>query len=390
MSITTPCVVQPRILVADDQPDLIDALRLLLKGEGMRVDAVSSPEAALAAIASGPFDLLLMDLNYTGDTTSGREGIDLVSRVLALDNLLPVVVMTGWGSVDLAVEAMRHGVRDFVQKPWDNHQLLATLRTEIDAGRARRQQHAIEQRDMDEARRIQRKLLPAAMPQVDGCEIAASWQPAAGVGGDCYDAIPFGPSRIGLSIADVVGKGIPAALLMSNLQATLRAFATGLAQPADVCQQANRVLCGHIAEGRFISFFYCVADTEEGTLTYTNAGHYPPVLVRADGRVERLATGGPVLGIFGDAVYEQAQVAIESGDRLVLYTDGITEVTPRGADGDNGSARDEFGDQRLIDLVVQHRSCSAPSLQARLSDAVAQFSNGAFQDDATLIVMAAD
>jgi sigma-B regulation protein RsbU (phosphoserine phosphatase) len=301
--------------------------------------------------------------------------------------------MTGWGSVDLAVEAMRHGVRDFVQKPWDNHQLLATLRTEIDAGRARRQQHALEQRDMrdmDEARRIQRKLLPEAMPQVDGCEIAASWQPAAGVGGDCYDAIPFGPSRIGLSIADVVGKGIPAALLMSNLQATLRAFATGLAHPADVCQQANRVLCGHIAEGRFISFFYCVADTEEGTLTFTNAGHYPPILVRADGRIERLATGGPVLGIFGDAVYEQAQVAIESGDRLVLYTDGITEVTPRGADGDNGSARDEFGDNRLIDLVVQHRGCSAPSLQARLSEAVAQFSNGAFQDDATLIVMAAD
>ena len=390
MSMTTPCAANPRILVADDQPDLIDALRLLLKGEGMRVDAASSPEAALAAIASGTFDLLLMDLNYTGDTTSGREGIDLVSRVQALDKLLPVVVMTGWGSVDLAVEAMRHGVRDFVQKPWDNHQLLATLRTEIDAGRARRQQHALEQRDMDEARRIQRKLLPEAMPQVDGCEIAASWQPAAGVGGDCYDAIPFGPSRIGLSIADVVGKGIPAALLMSNLQATLRAFATGLAHPADVCQQANRVLCGHIAEGRFISFFYCVADTEEGTLTFTNAGHYPPILVRADGRVERLATGGPVLGIFGDAVYEQAQVAIESGDRLVLYTDGITEVTPRGADGDNGSTRDEFGDNRLIDLVVQHRGCSAPSLQARLSDAVAQFSNGAFQDDATLIVMAAD
>jgi sigma-B regulation protein RsbU (phosphoserine phosphatase) len=112
--------------------------------------------------------------------------------------------------------------------------------------------------------------------------------------------------------------------------------------------------------------------------------------VRADGRIERLATGGPVLGILGDAVYEQAQVAIESGDRLVLYTDGITEVTPRGADGDNGSARDEFGDNRLIDLVVQHRGCSAPSLQARLSEAVAQFSNGAFQDDATLIVMAAD
>jgi len=384
------CTVQPRILIADDQPDLVDALRLLLKNEGMRVDAAASPDAALTALAGGSFDLLLMDLNYTGDTTSGREGIALLSRVQALDNLLPVIVMTGWGSVDLAVEAMRHGVRDFVQKPWDNGQLLTTLRTEIEAGRARRQQHALEQRDMDEARRIQRKLLPSVMPQVDGCEIAASWQPAAGVGGDCYDAIPFGRSRIGLSIADVVGKGIPAALLMSNLQATLRAFATGLAQPADICEQANRVLCGHIAEGRFISFFYCVLDTEEGTLTYTNAGHHPPLLVRADGRIERLDVGGPVLGIFAGGAYEQAQVALESGDRLVLYTDGITEVTAPGADGDNGLPRDEFGDTRLAELIVRHRGCSAPALQSRLTDAVAHFSNGTFQDDATLIVMAAD
>ena len=122
------CAVQPRILVADDQPDLIDALRLLLKREGIHVDSVGSPEAALSAIAAGSFDLLLMDLNYTGDTTSGREGIDLLSRVQALDRELPIVVMTGWGSVDIAVEAMRRGVRNFVQKPWDNAQLVAILR----------------------------------------------------------------------------------------------------------------------------------------------------------------------------------------------------------------------------------------------------------------------
>ncbi len=134
------CAVQPRILVADDQPDLIDALRLLLKREDIHVDSVGSPEAALSAIAAGSFDLLLMDLNYTGDTTSGREGIDLLSRVQALDRELPIVVMTGWGSVDIAVEAMRRGVRNFVQKPWDNAQLVAILRTEVEAGRARRQQ----------------------------------------------------------------------------------------------------------------------------------------------------------------------------------------------------------------------------------------------------------
>ncbi len=299
------CAVQPRILVADDQPDLIDALRLLLKREDIHVDSVGSPEAALSAIAAGSFDLLLMDLNYTGDTTSGREGIDLLARVQAIDRELPIVVMTGWGSVDIAVEAMRHGVRNFVQKPWDNAQLVAILRTEVDAGRARRQQVALERRDLDEARRIQRKLLPSTMPPIEGWEVAVSWQPASGVGGDCFDAIAFGPARVGLSIADVVGKGIPAALLMSNLQAAVRAFATNTTEPAELCQQVNRILCGHIAEGRFISFFYCIIDSDDATLTFANAGHYPPILIRADGSVERLGTGGAVLGVFPEGSYDQ-------------------------------------------------------------------------------------
>jgi sigma-B regulation protein RsbU (phosphoserine phosphatase) len=374
------CAATPHVLIADDQPDLIDALRLLLKGDGIEVNAVGSPEAALSAVAGGSFDLLLMDLNYTGDTTSGREGIDLLSRVQALDSLLPVIVMTGWGSVDIAVEAMRRGVKDFVQKPWDNAQLLATLRSEIDTGRARRQRVALERRELDEARRIQRSLLPQTLPELDRCEIAASWQPAAGVGGDCYDAIRFGPTRLGLSIADVVGKGIPAALLMSNLQAAVRAFATGAAQPAEVCHQVNRILCGHIAEGRFISFFYCLIDEDEGTLTYANAGHYPPILVRADGCVERLGVGGAVLGVFPDGTYEQGQVALLAGDRLVLYTDGITEAM--------NAADEEFGEERVLETVVSNRTCSAPALQARLAQAVADFSDGRFHDDATLIVVA--
>jgi FixJ family two-component response regulator len=376
------CAVQPRVLIADDQPDLLDALRLLLKGEGIAMEAVTSPEAVLAAVETGAFDLLLMDLNYTGDTTSGREGIDLLAGVQARDRLLPVIVMTGWGSVDLAVEAMRRGVRDFVQKPWDNDQLVSTLRSEIEKGRARRQRDAHERRELEEALRIQRKLLPASLPQIDGCEIAASWQPAAGVGGDCFDVIGFGRSRLALSIADVVGKGIPAALLMSNLQAAVRAFATDAAQPGELCQQVNRILCGNIAEGRFISFFYCTFDNELGVLTFANAGHYPPILIRGDGSVERLIKGGPVMGVFADPAYEQGRVPIGSGDRLVLFTDGITEA--------RNSDDAEFGEERLIALAIENRACSAPALQARLADAVATFAGGAFQDDATLIVLAAE
>lgn len=375
------CDFPPRVLVADDQPDLLDALRLLLKAEGIQIEAVTSPEAAISAIETGGFDLLLMDLNYTGDTTSGREGIDLVERVKATDALLPVIVMTGWGSVDLAVDAMRRGVRDFVQKPWDNTQLVATLRQEIEEGRKRRREQQNRARELEEARRIQQKLLPAALPQVPGWDIAASWQPASGVGGDCYDAMMFGDSRVALSIADVVGKGIPAALLMSNLQAAVRAFAVEEAAPGALCRQINRILCGNIAEGRFISFFYCVVDATLRTLTYANAGHYPPVLVRGNGSVERLDAGGPVLGVFDDGVYQQATVPFGSGERLVLFTDGITEA--------RNDDDEEFGEERLIASAVTHRDCDAYVLQARLADAVSRFSGGKYQDDATLIVVGA-
>jgi sigma-B regulation protein RsbU (phosphoserine phosphatase) len=376
------CTVPPCVLIADDQPDLLDALRLLLKADGIQMEAVTSPEGALAALETRRYDLLLMDLNYTGDTTSGVEGMDMLSRVQALDQSLPVVVMTGWGSVDIAVESMRRGVRDFVQKPWDNATLLSTLRKEISAGRERRRRLEDDRRELDEARRIQRKLLPLAVPQIDGSEICAQWQPAAGVGGDCFDAIAFGSNRVALSIADVVGKGIPAALLMSNLQAAVRAFATDSAQPSDLCHQVNRILCGRIAEGRFISFFYAVMDTALGTLTYANAGHFAPVVVRASGATERLTSGGPVLGVINDAPYEQAQVAIGSGDRLVCFTDGLTEA--RRADDE------EFGEDRLVACAVENRGCSAPALQARLMDSVATFTAGEFQDDATLIVVAVD
>jgi sigma-B regulation protein RsbU (phosphoserine phosphatase) len=376
------CIAPPRVLIADDQADLLDALRLLLKGEGMQMEAVTSPDAALDALTSAPYDLLLMDLNYTGDTTSGTEGMDLLSRVQEIDNSLPVVVMTGWGSVDLAVETMRRGVRDFVQKPWDNAQLVATLRAEIAAGRERRQQAKDDRREYEEAKRIQRKLLPTAIPQIDGCEIATQWRPASGVGGDCYDVIPFGTTRAGICIADVVGKGIPAALLMSNLQASVRAFASEAAQPAELCQQVNRILCGRIAEGRFISFFYCRLDTSVGILTYANAGHYLPVVIREDGSIERLAEGGPVLGVFCDATYEQAHIQLGSGDRVVLFTDGVTEA--------RNAADEEFGETRLIEAAVANRACSAPALEARLSECVSSFAGDTLQDDATLIVVAVD
>src|ERR1044072_7495074 len=125
----------PRTLIADDQPDVRAALRLLLKSAGYQTAAADSPKAVLDAIKQGEFDVVLMDLNYARDTTSGKEGLDLISHIRALDNSLPIVVMTAWGTIDLAVETMRRGVKDFVEKPWENSRLLQILQAQIEHGR---------------------------------------------------------------------------------------------------------------------------------------------------------------------------------------------------------------------------------------------------------------
>ena len=134
----------PRILVADDQQDILEALRLLLKAEGYQIETAASPAGVLAAVEDREFDVLLMDLNYARDTTSGQEGLDLLNNVRALDSTLPIVVMTAWGSVDVAVEAMRRGARDFVQKPWENQRLLTILKTQSELSQALRHGQRLE------------------------------------------------------------------------------------------------------------------------------------------------------------------------------------------------------------------------------------------------------
>jgi DNA-binding NtrC family response regulator len=134
----------PRLLIADDQPDVLEALRFLAKGEGYQTEGVQSPAAVLDAVESRDFDAIVMDLNYTRDTTSGQEGLDLLARIHSMDSTLPVIVMTAWGSVELAVEAMRRGARDFIQKPWDNARVSAILKTQIELGRALRMGQRLE------------------------------------------------------------------------------------------------------------------------------------------------------------------------------------------------------------------------------------------------------
>lgn len=369
----------PRVLVADDQVDVLEALRLLLRGSGVDTDSAGSIQALRDRLQTAEYDLLLMDLNYARDTTSGREGLDMLAEVHNRHPMLPVIVMTGWGTIETAVEAMRRGARTFIHKPWDNASLAATVSREIEEGRARRRDGAAASREREDARLIQRALLPASLPPIGCCEMAALWQPASDFGGDCYDALPLGGGRIAISIADVSGKGLPAAFLMSNLQASTRAFSMQHSSPRGVAASINRALCANWSLRKYATFFYAVIDCPSRTITFSNAGHNPPVLVRADGSVERLSTGGIALGMFEHAAYEQHELAVRPGDRLVLFTDGLTEA-------ENAEGVD-FGDDRLVDTIVTHRDRPASELLNAVFERAREFTAGAFADDATLITV---
>jgi sigma-B regulation protein RsbU (phosphoserine phosphatase) len=369
-----------RVLVADDQQDVVAALRMLLRGAGLEVDPATSVQEVRHRLDSQTYDLVLMDLNYARDTTSGREGLDLLAEIHQRDRLLPVIVMTGWGSIDTAVEAMRRGARTFVHKPWDNHTLTETVCREIEEGHAQRQSDKLAATEQADAQAIQRALLPATLPSVSGVGLAARWEPAKAFGGDCYDALRLTDTHLAISIADVCGKGLPAALLMSNLLASLRAFAASERSPREVVTSVNRALCRQKDLRRFVTLFYALYDSTTRVLSYTNAGHNPPLVLRRDGSCERLATGGTVTGIFDEGTFEEGRVTLDPGDRLVLYTDGITEA--RSANGDG----DEFDDAGLLQTLARCRHLDAQSIVDAVFDDVGAFAGGRLQDDATAVV----
>jgi hypothetical protein len=250
----------------------------------------------------------------------------------------------------------------------------------LDVWHSRRQAGARASRERDDAQAIQRALLPASLPVVSGWDLAARWQPASDFGGDYYDVVRLSQTTVSLSIADVCGKGLPAALVMSSLQASVRAFASSDPAPDAVASKVNQALCRNAELGRYVTFFYGVYDSTTRRLIYSNAGHNPPALIRSDGSVVRLTAGGMVLGLFENAAFERGELVLEPGDRLVLFTDGITEA--------ESAAGADFGDNRLIETVRRHRAAAPASIVRALFDEVAIFAGGRFEDDATAIAVA--
>ena len=363
-----------RVLVSDDQSDVREALRLLCKPQGHEVTAVDSPIAALRALMRNPseappFDLFLMDMNYLRDTTSGREGLELLAQLRVYGNRVPVVVMTAWSDVSLAVEAMQLGAVDFISKPWNNARLENVISTHARESSRNRS-------DIDLARRVQEKLLPDSRLEtaLRNTAYEGACVRARGVGGDYYDFLPLEGNRMGFVLADVSGKGIAAALLMANLQGLMRSHvdsSSGDVKP--LLSKVHRLFYESTEPERYATMIFLSYDDATGDLTYVNCGHPSAMVVRAGGGTDLLGPTATVMGLRPEWTCQQGSAQLDPGDALVLYSDGVTE-----AENPNG---EEFGELRLLSLV--RSGATAREIVA----AVHSFAQGERADDATVVLL---
>ena len=258
---------------------------------------------------------------------------------------------------------------------------VAHLTSEIRTETAHRERLS---RELEIAREVQERLFPQQLPEIAGLDYYGACRPALGVGGDYYDFLPLAGERLGIALGDVSGKGIAAALTMASLQASLRAEASRASSDvASIVGTVNRLLYGATAQNRYATFFYAQYDPTKRELVYVNAGHNAPMLFhkcQASSEVKRLDTGGTVVGLLPGVSYRDAAVAIEEGDLLVLFTDGITETM--------NAADEEWGESNLIEAIQKCKDCCSREMIAHIMRAADEFAAGAEQhDDMTLVVL---
>jgi len=237
----------------------------------------------------------------------------------------------------------------------------------------------IMQRDLSQAAEIQGGMLPARAPEIAGLDLAGFNVPCRTVGGDYYDFFPYASASVGLALGDVSGKGMPASLMMMALHARVHVLAETPGNLGDFMARLNKATCATCPSNRFITFFFSVLDAASGDLRFANAGHNPPVLLRASGEAQMLEGGGPVLGVLSIAPYSEQSVTLASGDLLVLYSDGVTEAS--------NVDFDEFGEECFIRVLSENRGRRATEIVDAVTAALKDFTAGAPQaDDITLLV----
>ena len=368
--------MQTPILIIDDDKKLSRLLRDYLQPHGFRVDLAHTGSEGLQQAMKGSYAAIILDVMLPG--MSGHE----VLRELRKHLSTPVLMFTGLGSEADRIEGLEVGADDYVPKTFSSPELLARLRALVRRSLLNNEEirnRDEDRRELQQAYDIQRALLPRQIPQIAGMDIAGVWKPAKSVSGDYYDVIPVGEGKTAICIGDVSGKGMPAALLMANVQAAVKSFATQNIVPSELCRQVNRILWSNASAGRFMSLFFGVLEAPARRLVYTCAGHNPPLLVRKDSSRIRLDTGGTLLGLFSDSEYSTDMVQLQRGDRLVLFTDGVTECMNK--------TEEEFGEARLLQIVRTSRADSADTLAASIIEAVSAHGDDTFQDDATLLVV---
>ncbi len=341
-----------RILVVDDEPDVqplfsqrmrrdirAGRLELLFAGNGVE---------ALEVLNRDPdIDMVVTDINMPQ-----MDGLTLLEHIPKIDSDIRAIIISAYGDMKNIRTAMNRGAFDFVTKPLDFDDLRVTIDRTLNhlkewrEALASRDKLVALQNELDIAHHMQQSILPTQFAKGNDWEIFASMEPARNVGGDFYDVVPLEDGHVGIAIADVSDKGVPSALFMMSTRTMLKGAAIGLLDPGDVLKEVNALLQEGNDTGMFVTVFYGVYNSNTGELTYANAGHNPPLIVRPDGSSVLLPmTGGIALGVIPEFDFSENTVKLEPGDTAFLYTDGVTEAAR--------SDEDFFGLERLRDIFAE-------------------------------------
>ncbi len=369
-----------KILVVDDEPDLQPLIlqrmrRPIRAGKYVFTFAQNGVEALQKLNAEPDIDMVVSDINMPQ-----MDGLTLLEQIPSVNPNIRSVIISAYGDMQNIRTAMNRGAFDFVTKPLDfkdlRHTIARTLRNLVEwrEALASRDQLVVLQNELDVASKIQQSILPTEFPQHDNYGIHASMEPARNVGGDFYDILMLERDHVGLAIADVSDKGVPASLFMMSSRTLLKGTAIGLPQPGDVLSDVNDLLYEENETAMFVTVFYAVYSPMTGEMTYANGGHNPPLLIHADGSSEFVPQiGGIALGIAQGIPFPQKTLTLERGDTLLLYTDGVTEAM--------NAESEEFGVERLQTIFRDTPPTSAQATNDAVFAAVHAFAGDTPQSD---------
>ena len=376
-----------RILVVDDEPDLEPLVlqrmrRDIRAGRYKFVFAQNGVEALEKLRENDDIDMVLSDINMPK-----MDGLTLLEQIPKVDPNIRSVIISAYGDMKNIRTAMNRGAFDFVTKPVDFEDLRITidrtLRNMLEWREAltSRDKLVALQNELDVARGIQQSILPTQFPKDPGYAVYGKMQPARNVGGDFFDVIYLSDGRIGLAVADVSDKGVPAALFMMSSRTLLKGAAIGVALPGEALREVNDLLVEDNEGGMFVTVLYAVYDPSSRALTYASGGHDSPLVIHADGTSTLLPlTDGIALGVVADIEYRQNKVSLSPGDTVVFYTDGVTEAM-------NGE-EEQFGLDHLIEFFQTNPPRDPEETTAAIFEAVNAFAGETPQsDDITCLVL---